>query len=117
MVMAGGSSRNGESVVPAGAEHHGGPVVCFLDQRLHFAKAGHALGVGIFGEGAESPAECMLLCMADVLFAEVDHLVAEQRVLDFRELCIGDMRNVDTADSAPMAAASGNAVMCRYGCG
>ena len=72
--------------VPAGAEHHGRPVVRFLDERLHLAKARHAVGVGVLGKCAKSLAERMLFGMSDLLVAEIDHLVAEQCVLDFGEL-------------------------------
>jgi hypothetical protein len=40
----------------------------------------------------------MLFGMSDALVAEVDHLVAEQRMLDLGELRVGDGCNVHAAN-------------------
>ncbi len=83
-------------------------VVSLLDDGLHFAKTGHAIRVGVFRERPEAPAEGMVFRVADVLATEENHLVPEQRVLDFGD-CASSMRAMSTprisAPSRPPAAA------------
>ena len=40
----------------------------------------HALGVGVFGERAKAQAEGLLLSVRQLLPAQIDHLVPEQRL-------------------------------------
>ena len=73
--------------MPARTEHHLRAVISLLDQRVDVAVAGHPLGVGILGKRTEAQAEFLVIGMRQAaLAAQVNHLVAEQRVAKLREL-------------------------------
>ena len=98
IVMAGGSGRNGESVCQPEPKMCSESVVGFLDERLHLAESRHAVGIGILREVTEAAAEGMMFRVADLLAAEIDHLVAEQCVLDLGELRIGFTADAHSQD-------------------
>ena len=62
---------------------------------------GHASRVGVIREWAEAAGECLVLRVANALIAEENHLVAEQRVLDFGERVVTEIGDIDAADFRP----------------
>src|SRR5580658_4799869 len=84
--------------MPAFAEHHLGGIIGLLDQRMHIAMARHALGVGVLRERSEAQAEGLMGLVREPLAAKIDHLVTEQRVADFLELGVRDLRRLQVAD-------------------
>ena len=78
--------------VPALPEYHLRLVVGFLDQRMNVAVAGDARGIGVFGKCAEAQAESLVLRVGQLLSAEEDHLVPEQRIADLIELRVAQVR-------------------------
>ena len=84
--------------MPAGTEHDANLLILLLYQWLHIGMVRHAFGVGVFREGTEAAAEGFLIGVCDRLIAEVDHFVAEEGGADFRELFVGESREVDAAD-------------------
>ena len=101
MLIAGGRGRNAESV-------------CHPEPKIIATCASASLTTGwtltcpstpfvysVLGELAEAQAERLMIRMGDLLIPEEDHLVAEQRMLDLRELGISELSQVDTLDLAP----------------
>ena len=81
---------------------------------MHVAMSRDALGVGILGKRAKAQAEGLVVAVRELLAAQVDHLVAEQGGADLLELRIGHVATHRRRQiSAPIAAASGRASMCR----
>jgi hypothetical protein len=73
--------------------------VSLLDQRMDIGVAGHALRIGVLGEGAEALAERLVVGVRQLaLAAKVNHLVAEQCVANLREL-LGAHRGNLNADN------------------
>src|SRR5271156_49921 len=73
--------------MPARAEHHLRTVFSLLDQRVDIAVAGYALRIGVLGKRTKAQAERLVVGVRQfALAAKVNHLVAEQRVANFREL-------------------------------
>ena len=86
VLIAGGSARKGESVCQPEPNTMAERSSASLMTRLHLGMTAHAHGVGVLGKRAEAAAELLVLPVVDVLVAKENHLVAEQRVLDLREL-------------------------------
>ncbi len=75
--------------------------------------ARHAGRVRVFREGAETQAEGDVIVVGQLLAAEVDHLVPEQRVADLLELPVFQRTDVGACRSPrPWLRESGRASMC-----
>ncbi len=68
---------------------------------MHIAVPRHALSVGVLGEGSEAQAEVLMRLVGEPLIAQVDHLVAKQRVANFRKLRVRHFGGLHAADFGP----------------
>jgi len=60
--------------------------------------SGYALGIGILRKRSEAKAELLMLGMGQLLGAEEDHLMPEQRRFDFSKGFVGQLGNRNAAN-------------------